>query len=51
MVIGVDHAHLQGHFQDDLSIGIVQIENDIEDIASNRIDQNTSFFVVGELSN
>ena len=51
MIVGIDHSHLQGHFQDRSGIGIVEIEDDIKDISSDRIDQNAAILVVCKLSN
>jgi hypothetical protein len=51
MIVRIDHSHLQGHFEDYTTVGIVQIENDIENVSSDRIDENAAIFVVRELSN
>ena len=49
MIIGADHAHLQGHFQHRSRVGIVQIQDDVGDVASDGVDQHTAIFVVCEL--
>ena len=51
MIIRVDHAHLQCHLKDRACVLIVQVQDDIEYVASDGIDQNAAIFVVRKLSN
>ena len=51
MIVRVDHAHLQGHLEDRARVLVVQVQDDIEDVAADGIDQHAAIFVVRELSN
>ena len=50
MIVRIDHAHLQGHFQNCARVLIVEIQDDVVDVATDGVDENASIFVVRELS-